>query len=570
MPFQSIQALRLIKNNKFSIETKYSKIFIYFKNIIDNNDIEKEEYQYIISFLLKNLNNNFVIFDKIGTNISFNNEKEKGESEEKLEKNLYEKECIIFFEFLSKIKFMKNIINIKFNLSDMDNDVIQKYLENGRNFPFTGFFQNIKHLEINKIENSFNFINKLINFNNNSINNIEKINLNNINLAIKNEELLIYDNFNSLYLPTLNKIIYLFLAKVNLSIFCLNEIINNNPNLKKLVVNRCSNNAISLYNENEYSILINQSLNNCKKIKHIEFNNNNFSDFLTNKIIYNLCKLFFSHDNEIYLISCSYPLNITKSSEEINEEDDLKEILHCLKDHSNSIFSENFNRYLTIKLSPSLSYHIKKNKRIIEISNFLQKEKENILKELNYEKIKLILYSVNNFSISNFIKKAMESYYQKNTTKYFQIFSSNQNAELTPEYNIKHKNNKYSLIEKFTIFFQNEEETISLFGNQIILAIISFFPFIKIISFKNINFQSDTQKFKPHFDEVSECLEMVLFGKKNKDFSLFKNKENCLKEIKFSNCYFSNNLITKDILDEIETKISTFLGKKIIKISFVE
>ena len=164
----------------------------------------------------------------------------------------------------------------------------------------------------------------------------------------------------------------------------------------------------------------------------------------------------------------------------------------------------------------------------------------------------------------------MESYYQKNTTKYFQIFSSNQNAELTPEYNIKHKNNKYSLIEKFTIFFQNEEETISLFGNQIILAIISFFPFIKIISFKNINFQSDTQKFKPHFDEVSECLEMVLFGKKNKDFSLFKNKENCLKEIKFSNCYFSNNLITKDILDEIETKISTFLGKKIIKISFVE
>ena len=52
MPFKSIQALRLIKNNKFSIETKYSKIFIYFKNIIDNNDIEKEEYQYIISFLL--------------------------------------------------------------------------------------------------------------------------------------------------------------------------------------------------------------------------------------------------------------------------------------------------------------------------------------------------------------------------------------------------------------------------------------------------------------------------------------------------------------------------------------
>ena len=135
---------------------------------------------------------------------------------------------------------------------------------------------------------------------------------------------------------------------------------------------------------------------------------------------------------------------------------------------------------------------------------------------------------------------------------------------------MRSKNEKYPSIEKFTIFFQNDEETISLFGNQIIFAIIVFFPCIKTISFKNINFQNDIQKFRENFDDLGECFENFLFGKKNKDFVLFKNKDNCLKEIKFNNCYFCNNLITKDILDDIENKISSFLGKKIIKISFIE
>ena len=164
----------------------------------------------------------------------------------------------------------------------------------------------------------------------------------------------------------------------------------------------------------------------------------------------------------------------------------------------------------------------------------------------------------------------MQIYYKKNITKYLQIFVSFKNAELTPIYNKNDKNEKYNSIEKFTIFCQNEEETVSLFCNQIIFTLLSFFPKITIISFKNANFKNDSQKFRENFDDINECLELIFFGKKNKDFALFKNKNNCLKEIRFNNCYFCNHLITKDILDETEKKINSYLGKAFFKISFIK
>ena len=577
LPFKSIKSLREIKKNKNSIESKFSKIFLNFKNIIDNNDFNEEEYQYIISFLLKNVNNNFIIFDKINNNTISNEEIDKDNSNNKKismeQNNLIKKKYEIFFEFLSKIKFIKNITHIKFILSGIDNEINDTFLKSDiiNKFYFVNFFQNINHIEIDKIENSFYFINQLISFKNNSINNIEKTNLNDINIRAYNETLLNYDNYNSLTIPKITEIKYLFLSRVKLSIFCLNEIINKNPNLIKLVINNCSNNSFSLYDEEEYNILINKSLNNCKEITHIEFNNNKFSQFLTNKIISNLCELFFNINNKIYIISCGYPFNNIKTNNENNETNNLIDIPNCLKDCQNSIFSNNFNnKYLTVKFSSSLSYHIKKNKRIIELSNFLEKENDNIFNEIKYEKIKLCLYASDNFSISNNIKKIMGNYCQKNITKYFQMFTSSKNVEFTPDYNIKNKKDIYDSIEKFTIFFQSEDESITLFGNKLILAIITFFPRIKIISFKNINFQSDKQKFRENFDDINECFETMLFGKKNEDFYLFKNKKNCLNEIKFNNCYYYNNLINKDILKDIENKIYSYLGKKIIKISFVE
>jgi hypothetical protein len=58
------------------------------------------------------------------------------------------------------------------------------------------------------------------------IKNIEKVNLSNINIRINNEIILNYDNYNSLMIPNFANLQYLILYKVNLSIFCLNEIIN--------------------------------------------------------------------------------------------------------------------------------------------------------------------------------------------------------------------------------------------------------------------------------------------------------------------------------------------------------
>ena len=564
LPFKSIAILRKIKNNRNSIESKYSKIFTSFKNIIEKNDFDKEEYQYIISFLLKYINNNFIIFDKI-------NNTNDDESKENDTKNL--DNIKIFFEFFSKIKFTKNIIHIKFNFSNIDTIIDDNYLKNIKDkLSFLKFFENIKHLEIDKIENSFGFMNELISFENNSINNIEKINLNDICIKISNEEILNYDKYNSLSIPNFTNLKYIFLFKVNLSIYCLNEIIKQNNNIIKLVINNCSNNNISLYNEKEYNTLINVNINKCNEIKHIEFNNNNFSMFLTNKIIFNLIEIFFHLNNNIYFISCGYPFNsLYNKNNENNDQNNSIEISNSLKNCPNLIFDINFNRYLSIKFSPSLSYHIKKNKRIIELSNYILKENENILNEIKYEKIKLTLYSSDNFSISNNIKKIMQNYYQKNITKYLQLFISFKNAELTPSIDDKkNKNEKYTSIEKFTLFFQTEEESNSLFCNRIIYSILFFFPSVKIISFKNIDFKNDKQKFRENFDDTSEYLEMMLFGEKNKDIVLFKNKENCLKEIKFYNCYICNNIITKDILDDIQSKINSALGKDKIKIILSE
>ena len=91
LPFKSVVSLREYKNNKNVVESKYSKLYKIFKNIINVNGIGKEEYQYIISFLLKNMNN-YIIFD------------------------ILDNDVIIFFEFLKKIKYIKNINHIKFAL----------------------------------------------------------------------------------------------------------------------------------------------------------------------------------------------------------------------------------------------------------------------------------------------------------------------------------------------------------------------------------------------------------------------------------------------------------------------
>ena len=155
LPFKSILPLRQYKNNKNAIESKYSNLYNIFKNIINLNNIEKEEYQYIISFLLTNMNNNYLIFDKLNEEIN------------------------IFFDFLSKIKYIKNLNHIKFKISNADEILIgSNNLIN--NIYFINLFQNITNLEIDKIEKSFYFFNALINYEHNLINNIEKINLNNI------------------------------------------------------------------------------------------------------------------------------------------------------------------------------------------------------------------------------------------------------------------------------------------------------------------------------------------------------------------------------------------------------
>ena len=524
LPFKSISILRQYKNNKNVIESKYSNLVNYFKNIININNIEKEEYQYIISFLLKNMNNSYLIFDKLNDDLN------------------------LFFEFFSKIKYIKNITHIKFIINNLDEIIEQNKLVN--DFYFINFFQNIKQLEIDKIEKSSSFFNKLINFNNNDINKIEKINLNNLAVRIKDEISLKFNEYNSLLIPKFTNLKYIFLTKINLSISFLNEIISNNINLIKCIINNCSNNSTSINNEKEKTEFFNKSINNSKYLTHIEFNKNDFSDIITNQIIKNLITLFFIPNNNIHMISCGFFHEI-----------DLEEIYSHLNNFSN--ISINKEKFLKIRFNPSFIYHINTNKRTIEISNYI-KDKESI-KQIKYDKIKLCLYNTDNPSISNNIKKLMDNYYKKdNTIKYLQIFSSFKSGELNQ---IKNLTNEYPSIEKFTLFFQNEEENIALFGNKIILSILIFFPCVKIISFKNINFQNDDKTFREYFDDLKSSLELMIFGKKDEILKWKNNKKILLQEIKFSNCYYYKNIIDKYLLNEIENEMFSYFGKKVKLIS---
>ena len=563
LPFKSKELLKEIKNNKNSNEAKYTKIYFNFNNIIKNNDILENEYQFIQSYLLKNIKNNFLIFDSLGEENATSNEKDIGSNDTLLKK--YK----IFIEFLEKIKFINNITHIKFKISNLDDQIKDNHLnkENFNILYFSNFFKNINHLEIDTVMNSLCFMNSLISYPKNSISNVNKINLINLNIKRSNEEIIGYDIYNSLSFPELNNLKYLFLVKVNLSIFCLNEIISKNLNLVKLVILQCSNNNINLYDEKEYSKLLNKSINNCKELNYVEFNNNNFGIYLTNQIVYILIEVFFKL-NKINLIYCGYPNNTDKNNKENDDQNNTFEFPKCLKECIDLINKEDFNKYLTIKFNPSLSYRVKKNKRIIDISNYLQNEK--IINEINYEKIKLTLYISDSPSISNNIKKIMQNYYKKDITKYLQIFCSFKNGELSPMVSKKSKNEVYKSIEKVTIYFQNEESIIPLFGSRIISSILEFFPCVKIISFKNIDFKNDNKIFREYFDDINESLELVLFGEKNKDFSLFKNKECCLKEIRFNNCYFYNHFIEKDITQEIEIKIEAYLGKNAIRVIYVD
>ena len=79
-----------------------------------------------------------------------------------------------------------------------------------------------------------------------------------------------------------------------------------------------------------------------------------------------------------------------------------------------------------------------------------------ILNEIDYEKIKLTLYTSYSPSISNNIKKVMQNYYKKDITKYLQILCSFKNGELTLMVNQNYKKEVYKSIKKVTIYFQNE------------------------------------------------------------------------------------------------------------------
>ena len=517
LPFKSILSLRQYKNNKNLIESKFSIICNYFSKVIKADNIEEEEYDFIISFLLKNINNKFIIVDKLNNDI---NKK-------------------IFFNFISKIKYIKNINHIKFILPNADDINEQSILEVTKKFCFINFFENINHLEIDKIENSFLFINQLINFEHNLINNIEKINLSNISIRIKNQLSLNLDNNNSLVFPKLTNLKYIFLSKINLI---------------KLIINNCSyNNSFDINYEKENSAMINMSLNKCKNIKHIEFNNNNFSDIFLNQTINNLISLFYNQNNRIYFISCGFIFN-----KDFNLEDIYNNLTNNSKKASNN------ERYLNIKLSSSFIYRVNKNKNIIEVSN--QRNDIERIKLIKYDKIKLCLYNTDNPSITNNIKKVMENYYINKSTKYLQIFSCFKNGELNQTKNIKIQ---YDSIEKFTLFFQNEEENITLYGNKIILSILMFFPCIKIISFKNINFQNDDKKFREDFDDFKKCLSLILFGNKNEILSFYKDKRINLEEIKFSNCSYYKKMIEKYILDDIEATLPSYFRKD-VKLSFID
>ena len=531
LPFKSTLLLKNYKNNKNIIEAKFSNIYNYFKKIINIDNIkENNEYQYIISFLLKNINNNFIIFDKLND----------------------ENNISIFFDFLYKIKYIKNITHIKFNLSNTDEKIDNKLFEN--NLPFINFYKNINHLEIDKIEKSFYFFNRMLNYENNCINNIEKINLNNINIRTKDDIILKYDDYNSLIIPKITNLKYIFLTKVNLSISFLNDIISNNKKLIKLIINHCTDIKNNIEEKDNYE-LFNKSINNCINLTHIEFNNNNFSNIFITEIIKNLISLFFDINNNIYLISCTCDL--------IN----LKNIFNHLIQYSNISLNNNKERFLKIKFSPSFIYHINKNKSIIEISNYLNNNNNiEYIKKLKYEKIKLCLYNTDNPSILNNIKKVMDIYNNKNSLKYFQIFATFKNGEINYINNLEQE---YINIKKFTLIFQNDEEAVNLFGNKIIFSILIFFPCVKIISFKNINFQNDDKKFREYFDDLKTCFELILFGEKNEIMNYYINKEIKLDlaEIKFCNCYYYKNSIDKYILNEINT--TKYLGKK-IKLTFID
>ena len=297
-----------------------------------------------------------------------------------------------------------------------------------------------------------------------------------------------------------------------------------------------------------------KNINNLRYLNHIEFNKNNFSDYFTEQIIKSLITLFFDKENNIYMISCGF-----------FHETDLENIYNHLNNYSNIECDK--EKYLKIKFNHSFTYNIKKDKRIIEISNYTKNIEQ--IKQMKFDKIKLVLYNTDNPSISNNIKKVMENYYKKdNSIKYLQIFSSFGDCELNQIINLK---NEYSSIERFTLYFHNDEEAITLFGNKTILSILVYFPFVKVISFKNINFQNDDKKFREYYDDLKSSFELMLFGKKNEILTWIKNRniKISLEEIKFSNCSYYKNNVSKYILKEIEVGINSYFEKK-VKLSFIE
>jgi len=614
LPLKSIEALVEFKNsNNFNI-SKYSNLYSNFKNIIKYSDIDEKEYPFIISYLLKNIKINFInfeLFERTNIEDDFINKYK------------------IFFLILSRLKFVNKITHIKFDLHNPGKQIKDIHLnkEVFNILHFSNLFKNINNLEIENIKNSICLMNKMLNYKNNDINNVTMIKISDINMKINTEEIIDLNIYNSLSFPELTNLKYLSLKKVNLSIFCLNEIIFKNSNLKRLSIINCSIKNISLYNEKEYVKILIKSLNNCNQLNYTNFNNNNFSIYITSKILYILLEKFFKSDKMNFTLLYGYPIN----NEEKDDKSCIFEFPKHLKEYMNIKNKKDYDKTLYIQFNSKLSYSIKKNKYIIEVSDL---QKEQIINGIYSEKIKLTLdtYKYN----SSKIKKVMEKYYQKGITKYLQIFCSFPKFSAINIIEIPKSNNEmYESIEKVTINFDKEGSSGKLFGDRIILSILSFFPCAKIISFKNVYFDkheiklydpseiyelfdnendkyknnkkgkrkayktSDVLKLlhnnddkndknnknhkndknhKNHKIEINkkdnndknDCFEFVLFGEKNKDLELFKNKERCLKEIRFKNCHFHHCLIGKDITQEIEKKINSYLGKNVIRVISVE
>ena len=567
-PIKSLDILNQIKNDMNSYEPKFSNLFFNFNKIIEKNNFKEEEYQFVFTYLLKNINDNYIFFDSLFPQDYLIDDAN----------DFILKMHKIFAGILKKIQYINKITHIKFKIANLDKQIKDIHLnkEIFNELYFSNFFKNINHLEIDNVEKSLCFINKLLSYDNNLISNVTKINLSNINIKMSNEEIIDYNIYNSLSFPKLTKLKYLSLVKINLSIFCLNEIISKNSNLIRIVILQCSNN---LYDKKEYAKLLNKSIKNCKELNYVNFNNNNFSIYLINQIVYTLMEIFFK-SNKINLIYCEYPIN-----KENYDKNCIFELPKHLKKYANIIDKKDYNKYLTIKFNPALAYSIKKNKCIIDVSSLQNKK---TLKGINYEKIKLTLDSWDNDLNSNKLKKIMRKFYQKGITKYLQIFCSFPKRSLMNFFHLhKNKDNEmYKSIEKVTIYFQDEDSSGILFGDRIILSILSFFPYVKIISFKNVHFR----KYKIKLYTESEIFDLfhnknnhqrenkdkndyfgfVLFGVKNKDLDLFKNKEIYLREIRFNNCYFKGILIGKDITQEIEETINSYLGKNVIRVIYVE